>query len=245
MYRVLLRFGTALALVIVASACVHWWRTTTEDQRRVVELQQQKQQLEKVVDHLTADKRVADVLVTDQSKQGDKTITKLLFVEYDRTGKALPPRELSIEGTEAHLDATVIEFDKDFVMKDDPLRGHAICLFTRVYGDKQTPASGTAIDTPDTVPTFYQSADPKVTQFEQGLWRKFWQLEQDPALRQAAGVKVATGKSVWGPFAPELLYTVTLQSDGNLSRTAEPIRGVYGTYIQMLRQRTASTTAAE
>lgn len=239
MYRAALRFGSAAALIVIAAACVHVWRSTTADQRRVEQLQQEKQHLETVVQHLTADKRVADVLVTDQRKVDDKTITRLLFVEYDRTGKPLPPRELSIEGTEAHLDATVIEFDKDFVMKDDPLRGHAICLFTRVYGDKQTPASGTAIDTPDTVPAFYQSADPKIVTFEQDLWHKFWQLERDPTLRQSAGVKVATGKSVWGPFSPDLLYTVTLQSDGNLSRTAEPVRGVYGTYIQMLRQQAA------
>ena len=236
MYRAALRIGSVTALGVIAAACVQWWRVSTADARRVAELQEQKQHLEQVVDHLTADKRIADMIVTDQQKVGDKTITRLLFVEYDRAGKALPPRELSIEGTEAHLDATVIEFEKDFVMKDDPLRGHAICLFTRVYGDKQTPASGTAIDTPDTVPAFYRSTDPKIVAFEQDLWHKFWKLEQDPALRQAAGVKVATGKSVWGPFNPDLLYTVTLQSDGNFSRTAEPIRGVYGTYIQMLRQ---------
>jgi hypothetical protein len=53
-------------------------------------------------------------------------------------------------------------------------------------------------------------------------------------------VKVAVGKGVWGPFEPGKLYTITLGSDGNLSRRVEPIRGVYGAYIEMMKQKAAS-----
>jgi len=179
--------------------------------------------------------------VTDQKKQGDQTLTTLLLVEYDRAGKAMPPREFVIHGTTAHVEAMVIEFQKDFVMAGDPLKGHAIALFTKIFGDQQTPASAERIDTPGKVPAFYQSADASITQFETGLWQQFWQLEADENLRQKVGVKVAVGKGVWGPFEPDQLYTITLTPDGNLSRQVEPIRGVYGTYIQMLRGRTAKT----
>ena len=42
----------------------------------------------------------------------------------------------------------VIRFNQNFVTENDPLRGHSIALFTRIYGDKQTPANAYVIDQP-------------------------------------------------------------------------------------------------
>lgn len=240
-YRALVRASVFCALLVIAGGVVAYWRSATDEQRKIAELQAQKEKLEQVVARLTTDKRVADLLVTDQKQVGDTTRTTLLLVEYDRNGKAMAPREFVIEGTTAHVEAMVIEFEKDFVMAGDPLKGHAIALFTRIFGDQQTPASAERIDTPGKVPAFYRSTDPAVAKFEIGLWEQFWTLESDPKLREKHGVKVAVGKGVWGPFEPDQLYTITLTPDGNLSRTVEPIRGVYGTYIQLLRSRTAKT----
>ncbi|MGN6627855.1 MAG: hypothetical protein ACTHLN_14650 [Tepidisphaeraceae bacterium] len=239
MYRAFIRLCSAAALCVIAGACVWWYRVSSADQRHVAELQQQKQELEHIVTRLSDEKRVADVIVTDQKKVGDRTYSRLLFVEYDRQGKPMKPRELEIAGENAHVEAKVIEFDRDFVMKGDPLRGHAISLFTRIFGDQQTPESAPLLDKPGDVPAFYRDADAKTSQFEQDLWKKFWQLESDKTLQEQSGVRVAVGKGVWGPFEPKMLYTLTLQADGNLSRHVEPIRGVYEAYIQMLRQSTA------
>ena len=84
---------------------------------------------------LEAEKRVAEVLVTDQ-KQGEDGVlrTTLLFVEYAKDGSTLPPRSYIIEGKSAHLDAMVIKFDHDYVARNDPLRGHSIALFCRLFG---------------------------------------------------------------------------------------------------------------
>jgi hypothetical protein len=243
MVRVVLRSCFAVVLITAAYACVLWWQSGTAERRVIAkleqqkqELEQQKQQLQQVVDRLGTAKRVADVFVTDQ-QAGEKPLTKLLFVEYDRTGRAMPPRELLIRGTNAHVEAMVIEFDPGRVVANDPLKGHAIALFTRIFGDYDTPAAAAAIDTPDQIPEFYKGTDAKVSAFEKRLWQTFWQLSRDAALRQEMGVRVAIGKGIWGPFEPEMLYTLTLQPDGNLSRTAEPMRGAYGTYIKLLRDR--------
>jgi len=237
MYRAFIRLLACASLVVIASAVVWWWRGHTDEQRKIAELQQQKQELQQVVTRLTTDKRVADLMVTDQKVIDGKTRTQLLFVEYDRTGSAMKPREFSIDGRTAHVEAMVIEFTDDLVMKGDPLRGHALSLFTRIYGENQSPAQGERIDTPGQIPMFYKNTDTSLAKAETQLWQQFWAFEKDETLRKKHGVKIATGKGVWGPFEPNQLYTITLKSDGNLSRTVEPIRGVYGTYIELLRQR--------
>lgn len=240
MFRVLLRLGTALSLAVIATVLVFWWRQASATERQVAVLRQQKQELEQVVTRLSTEARVADVIVTDQKTENDRTKTQLLFVEYDRAGKPMEPREFWVAGKQVHVDAEVIEFEQDYVMKGDPLRGHAVALFTRLYGDQQAPETASPIDTPGDIPKFYRNGDTPASAFEAGLWKQFWQLESDAALQQKSGVKVAVGKGVWGPFEPGKLYTITLGADGNLSRRVEPIRGVYGAYIEMMKQKARS-----
>jgi hypothetical protein len=37
----------------------------------------------------------------------------------------------------------------------------------------------------------------------------------------------AQGEAVWRPFEPGKLYTITLQHDGGLNITSEPLKGIY------------------
>lgn len=200
-----------------------------EQQR--AKLEQQKHELETVVQRLEADHRVAEILVTDQSKADDgKLRTKLLFVEYAKDGSSLPPRSFTIEGSSAHVDAMVIKFDHDYVARNDPLRGRSIALFSRLFGDAQSPDQALRIDEPGKVPDIYrgdakQSAD--LAAFEGNLWNNFWRLAEDKDYRTSQGVRVAMGQGVWGPFAPDRLYTLTLDADGGLNLTSEPLRGIY------------------
>jgi hypothetical protein len=248
MYRALIKIITVASLASIAGVGGWWWWGTTEDKRHIAaleeqkrELEVQKQQLEQIVTRLGTDKRVADLIVTDRQARGDQIETTLLFVEYDRAGKPLDPRQFKIYGEVAHVEAMVIEFKKDLVIANDPLRGHAVALFTRIFGDQQAPATGGRIDAPGHVPAFYRNSSGETTAFEEKLWDKFWELERDAKLREEAGVHVAVGKGVWGPFDADTLYTITLQPDGNLSRTAEPIRGVYKTYIDSLKLKLATS----
>jgi hypothetical protein len=126
-----------------------------------------------------------------------------------------------------HFDAMVIKFDRDFVQRNDPLRGHSLALFTRVYGEHETPESGARVDEPGAIPQVYRGADPRITEFEMGLWKDFWRLANDADFRSGFGVRVASGQGVWGPLEPERLYTLTLESSGGLNMTSEPMKGIY------------------
>jgi hypothetical protein len=199
----------------------------------VQQLEQEKQKtkrLEEVVNHLQGQDRVADVIVTEQHEVNGVLQTTLLFVEYAKDGSALPAKRFTFEGNTAHVDAMVINFDGRYVQDRDPLRGRSIALFTRIFGDKQTPESAPRIDQPGHIPEIYQDADPKVSQFEQDLWRDFWRLADDEAYRKSMGVRAtggAQGEAVWRPFEPGKLYTITLQHDGGLNITSEPLKGIY------------------
>jgi hypothetical protein len=195
--------------------------------RQVAKLEAQKKQLEDMIGRLSAEKRVADIVVTDQKASEGVLNTELLFVEYTHTGSALPARSFTIKGKWVHIDAMVIKFDRELVKQNDPLRGHSIALFTRMYGDHQSPADAFMIDEPGKIPAIYQSPDSSANSFEQTLWNDFWKLAADENYRKSRGVRVAQGEGVWGPFDPGRLYTITLQADGGLNLTSEPLKGIY------------------
>lgn len=222
-------FSLAFLLLAAVSAGVYY-QYSTATSRKLEQLEAEKRQLEDVVDRLTADKRVADIMVTRQETDAaGKLQTTLLFVEYDKAGQPLPAKSFTIEGDKAHIDAMVIKFDRDFIAKNDPLRGHSIALFTRLYGEHQTPAQALLIDSPGSIPDIYRGADPQISAFEQSLWKDFWKLYDDENYRKSKGVRAeggAAGQGVWGPFKPDRLYTITLESDGGLSLTSSPLKGI-------------------
>lgn len=239
MYRAIVRTILFALLAVVAAGIGWFYLHTTADTRKIAELEEKTQQLRAVVDRLTTDKRVADLFVLDQQTNAGHSKTDVLFVEYNRKGEAMPARLFTIEGEAAHVEAMVIEFNRDLVVANDPLKGHSIALFTRIFGDDQAPSTGPRIDVPGSVPLFYRDVDSHVVEFEQKLWQQFWQFESDKTLREASGVRVATGKGVWGPLEKGYRYTITLEPTGNLSRTAEPIDGVYDKYITAMRDKLA------
>ena len=231
-----------LALLVVSGA----FGLFRYEQRNsvAVQLEQEKaktRQLEEVVAHLTAEQRVADVIVTEQKEVDGVLHTTLLFVEYGKDGTPLPAKRFTFEGKQAHIDAMVVIFDGRYLKDRDPLRGKSIALFTRLFGDKQTPEQAHRIDDPNQIPAIYRGADPRVSTFEQELWRDFWRLADDETYRKSMGVRVAQGEGVWRPFEPGKLYTITLQTDGGLIINSEPLKGIYSEALK----RNAETSATE
>jgi hypothetical protein len=242
MLRSSLKIIGLLVLLAAAGGGAVYYSHLTSASRTIEKLQDDKRELEKVVTRLSVENRIADILVSSQETDASGVLyTTLLFVEYGRNGEPLPAKSFTIQGDTAHIDAMVIRFERDFIASDDPLRGHSIALFTKLYGEHQTPADAHMIDSPGTIPAIYRGADPKVSEFELSLWSDFWKLYDDEAYRQSKGVAViggASGNSVWGPFKPDRLYTITIGSTGQLAMTSTPLKGVYR---EALRTRNAAT----
>src|SRR3954451_16236135 len=157
MLRALWKILALTCLVLTGSLGLWVYQDRFSASHEIARLEKKTQMLEQVVKRLGDEKRVAELLVTEQKTDtGGNLQTTLLFVEYTRGGESLPPKVFTIEGKLAHVDAMVIKFDQHFVAEGDPLRGHSIALFTRIYGDQQSPASAMNIDEPGKVPDIYR-----------------------------------------------------------------------------------------
>lgn len=238
MFRGVAKFGLSCLIVLALALGLYFYRTHHGIEAQLEAAQDRNAELELIVDRLSAERRVADVLVTEQARDASGELrTQLLFVEYDHIGNALPARHFTIDGQVVHIDAQVVKFDGRYVQTNDRLRGRSVALFTRLYGEKTPPAQGQPIDTPGQIPDVYRSSDATVTQFETRLWSDFWRLADDPAYRKEMGVRVAEGEGVWRPFVPGYLYTITLENNGGLNITADKVRGIYE---EALHQRAGS-----
>ena len=100
-------------------------------------------------------------------------------------------------------------------------------MFTRIYGNHQSPDDGQTIDIPGQIPVYYQGTDPRVSSFETDLWKNFWKLADDEKYRNTMGVRVVNGEGPWWPCEANKLYTITIESAGGLNVTFEPVKPIY------------------
>jgi hypothetical protein len=188
------------------------------------QIQREKFELERAVQRLSGEDRVAEVRVVDQVLAGElvngqpttEDATTIEFIEIDRQGHPLPSRRFAIKDRVVHFDALVLKFEAQDVAKADPLRGKSLALFRRIYGDKQQPAQGFPVDPDGDVPNVYR-VQPEPSPFERQLWSKFWDYARDPQLAARDRVRVAQGESVYEPMAKGDIWTLSLQNNGGLN----------------------------
>lgn len=194
-----------------------------EKDKVIAEVQKKNELLKLIVKRLQTDRRVARVIVTDQTEVDGRTETTMLFAEYARDNQTiLPARRFVLDGKGAHIDAYVLEFDGKYVEENDPLRGHAVALFKRIFGDNQAPSAGFTLDSPGEVPDVYKNSDPKLAALEADLWKDFWRLADDPQYRQQYGVKLAYGAGAFREeFKKGFIYELVLSPTGGLKLTAQ------------------------
>jgi len=170
---------------------------------------------------LKVDRRVARIEVTSREDTADGPRTHLLFTELGPDGAPLgEPRALSVEGTRVYFEALVIKFDDSYVEAGDFLRGTSVCLFQRVFGERQRPDEGELLEELGARPSAYggdRSPDP----FYDELWKHFWAYAEDPAAAREKGVRALHGEAPFIEARPGRRYRVVLRSSGGLSITPE------------------------
>lgn len=188
------------------------------------ELERQRFELQRAVQRLSGEDRVAEVHVLDQVLAGqlvngqpaERDATTIEFIEIDRQGHPLPSKRFVVPDRIVHFDALVIKFDQADVAAGDPLRGKSLALFRRIYGENQTPADGFRIDPENDVPDVFR-VNPSPTPFERQLWSRFWDYARNPELAARDRVRVAQGESVYEPMMKGDVWSLTLQNNGGLN----------------------------
>jgi hypothetical protein len=181
--------------------------------------QREIERLDTALRLLKVDHRVAQLEVLDQKQDPDsgRLITRVSFVETDDEGRPLEKaREFEIAGSEVHIDALVVSFRDEYVEKGDPLRGTALCLFRRIYGDEQKPSEGAPLDPVGARPAAY-SRGSEPSDLEKRIWGDFWEYANNPKKAEEDGVRTAQGKVSYTQLRPQMRYRLMLRSTGDFT----------------------------
>lgn len=208
-------FWTILAAVLLLAAWgIHW----------VAERMEENRILRKVIERLSADSRIAEVLVT-QSRYDEETKkieTTIKFLEYDAAGKPLPARYLSFRGNLIQFQALVIRFQDRLVRSGDKIRGKSAYLFLRAFVLDGRNTQVFNLTEKNEIPQGYKVPGTQ-SEFEKKLWEEFWKYALDPKARERMGIKNAQIEAPGSMFLPGTIYILKIEHAGGLRIDTEPI----------------------
>lgn len=180
--------------------------------------------LKKIIERLTAESRIAEVLVTDVKSDPKlrKVYTTIKFLEYDTKSRPLEAKYFTFSGNIIQFQSMVIRFDDFYIKKGHPLRGKSAYLFMKVFTLTDKGAETFEINKINEIPAGYEVEGAK-NNFEKKLWRKFWQYALDPKESKRIGIKNAQIEAPGTKFIPGRVYTIKIEHDGGLRVDSKPI----------------------
>lgn len=182
--------------------------------------------LRQIIERLSADTRVADVLVTksEYDETTKKIKTTIKFLEYDAKGKALEPKYFTFQGNIIQFQSLVIRFQDKFIQAGDRLRGKSAYLFMKAFVLDGAETQQFDITRTGEVPVGYRiEGDKEQDEFQAKLWQDFWTYALDPAKRERAGIKNAQIEAPGSMFLPGTIYTIRVEHDGGIRIDANPV----------------------
>ncbi len=190
----------------------------------VVKMIEERAILKQVIERLSADSRVAEILVT-QSRYNEATKkieTTIKFLEYDAAGKPLEPRFFTFQGNVIQFQSLVIRFQDKLVEAGDKIRGKSAYLFLKAFILDRRNAQVFDLTETNVIPRGYKVPGVK-SEFEQKLWTEFWNYALDPQARERMGIKNAQIEAPGSMFLPGTIYTLKIEHDGGLRIDTQPI----------------------
>lgn len=180
--------------------------------------------LRKVAERLSADSRVAEILVTGVNfdEERGKVLTTIKFLEYNSKGEPLVPRYFTFTGNIIQFQSLVIRFDDIHIRRGDRLKGKSAYVFWKVFmldgKNTQEYVINRAYDIPDGY-KLSGGQDP----YEEKLWRMFWTWALDPERAREQGIKNAQIEAPGTMFVPGNIYVIRIEHDGGLRIDVSPL----------------------
>ncbi len=180
--------------------------------------------LKKVVSRLSAETRVAEVLVTAVSydEKSKKKFTTIKFLEYNTNNEPLPARYFTFSGNIIQFQSLVIRFDDIRIRNGDKLKGKSVYLFWKVFMLDGQNTQEYEITKINEIPQGYKLKEGDLPT-ENKLWKKFWLYAQNPDAAGLLGIKNAQIEAPGTMFIPGNLYVIKIEHDGGLRIDAKPI----------------------
>lgn len=183
--------------------------------------------LKQVIERLTADTRIAHVLVTQvkTDTQAQKLLTTIKFVELDTRGNPLPAKYFTFSGNVIQFQSLVVRFDDFLVKKADPLKGKSAYIFLKAFSLDGERAESYDINKSYEVPGGYQVSGGK-SNYERQLWKRFWDYALDPQQAGRCGIKNVQIEAPGTKFVPGIIYTIKIEHDGGMRIDAQSLPGI-------------------
>lgn len=180
--------------------------------------------LRKVVERLSADSRIAEILVTksELDESTGKVATTIKFLEYGADGSPLPPKYFTFKGNIIQFQSLVIRFEDRFIKAGDKLRGKSAYIFMKAFVLDGTNTQEFEITKTGSIPPGYRALDAR-TKFEEDLWSNFWDYALKPGVRAEEGIKNAQIEAPGSLFLPGTIYTIKIENDGGMRIDTRPV----------------------
>ena len=195
-------------------------RQLEEAKEKISQLEIANQKLEMANLFLKKTRRLAVIsdIVKENQEGSDAVKTTFSFSEIDLSDNPIgEKRTFTIDGDVLYIDTMVIKFEDSFVEQGDVLKGSALCLFNRLFGEKQKPEEGFRIDAEGETPKPYKLDSPDSTEFEKTLWGNFWKLAQEPEFAKKMGVRAAHGTAPSMKLQEGSTYKLEMRNTGELT----------------------------
>jgi len=188
-----------------------------DQQETIAQLERERNRLETYVKILKRTERRARIEVLRQAPaQQGRRETTIRFTETDASGTPINvSRDLTLPDQEVYIDTLVVKFEDHFIEQEDPLKGHALLVFRRIFSSTMPAEVGFPIDPEGQAPEPYAEGEPG-GEFEQEFWDRFWELANDEELAAAQGVRAIHGDAPYMRMEPGRVYEILLRSTGEV-----------------------------
>ncbi|WP_425398359.1 hypothetical protein [Aeoliella sp.] len=185
---------------------------------KIDELQEDLDRVETAVRLLKLRRRLAKIDVLDQTTDDEGAVsTKVRFTEVSDDGQQVgEPADFAIEGDRIYVEYLVVKFDDQYIEEADLERGTAICLFERIFGEKQEPGEGFVIDRVGSRPNSYARGS-VTSEFEQKIWDDFWTIANDRDKAAELGIRATQAVAPSIRMEQGATYELDLRATGEFS----------------------------
>jgi len=185
--------------------------------RTVMNFLDQKRVLEEIITRLSANSRIAQVIVADVrfNPMTQKHMTTIKFLEYDSRLRPMEPKYFTFSGNLIQFQSLVVRFDDIHVKNADALRGKSAFLFWKAFVLDGASTQEYVITPINEIPTGYKTPGAR-NRFEDDIWNEFWNIALDPKKASQRGIKNVQIEAPGTRFVPGLLYTIKIEHNGGM-----------------------------
>lgn len=185
----------------------------------IVKLNEKIEKLDMALRLLKVDLRLARLTVLEQGDDADtgEKFSRIEFEELnDRGEKIDQPKRFKILGDMVYVEYLVVKFDDKYVEQADIDRSTSLCLFQRIFGEKQKPIEGFVLDEVGTRPAIYGRGKAP-SEFEAKIWNDFWNIANDPEKAKDLGIRANHSEAPGYRVQAGKSYKLELRASGGLT----------------------------